>query len=142
MQIFFIILALLIMSGNSLADELPDDKQAIKECVLNYIDGWYAGNAERMEKALHPELTKVGIRTLKDGEVFLDNTTKSTLVLFANRDSGKLPEQERKIKLEIYDIHGNIATVKASSAKFIDYCHLVKLDGEWKILNVIWEPVR
>ena len=31
---------------------------AIRATALDYIEGWYAGDAARMERALHPELAK------------------------------------------------------------------------------------
>ncbi|HEX6315687.1 MAG TPA: nuclear transport factor 2 family protein, partial [Gemmatimonadaceae bacterium] len=34
------------------------DSAAIRAAALDYIEGWYEGNAERMERALHPELAK------------------------------------------------------------------------------------
>lgn len=34
------------------------DSAAIKQTALDYIEGWYEGNAERMERALHPDLAK------------------------------------------------------------------------------------
>ena len=34
------------------------DAAAIRQTALDYIEGWYEGNAERMERALHPELAK------------------------------------------------------------------------------------
>ena len=34
------------------------DTELIKQAALDYIEGWYEGNAERMERALHPELAK------------------------------------------------------------------------------------
>jgi len=39
------------------------DEDAVRAAVLDYIEGWFDGNAERMERALHPELMKrcVGI---------------------------------------------------------------------------------
>lgn len=36
---------------------------AIRQTALDYIEGWYEGNAERMERALHPELAKRIVRT-------------------------------------------------------------------------------
>jgi len=36
----------------------PADAAAIKQTSLDYIEGWYEGNSERMERALHPELAK------------------------------------------------------------------------------------
>ena len=38
--------------------QTPADTQAIKQTALDYIQDWYEGNAERMERALHPELAK------------------------------------------------------------------------------------
>ena len=40
-----------------------DDDAAIKATALNYIEGWYEGDAARMESALHPELAKRMILT-------------------------------------------------------------------------------
>jgi Putative lumazine-binding len=32
------------------------DSAGIRTAALDYIDGWYAADGERMERALHPEL--------------------------------------------------------------------------------------
>ena len=42
------------------------DSTAITAAALDYIDGYYSGNAERMERAVHPELAKRIIRTNPD----------------------------------------------------------------------------
>lgn len=34
------------------------ETEAIRQTALDYIEGWYTGNAERMERSLHPELAK------------------------------------------------------------------------------------
>jgi hypothetical protein len=33
-----------------------NDDQAIRAVALDYIEGWFDGDASRMERALHPEL--------------------------------------------------------------------------------------
>ena len=40
----------------------------------------------------------------------------------------------------IYDISNGIASVKAATNKFefVDYIHPGKLNGEWKIINILW----
>ena len=35
------------------------DRQAITQTALDYVEGWYEANPERMERALHPDLAKV-----------------------------------------------------------------------------------
>jgi hypothetical protein len=37
------------------------------------------------------------------------------------------------------DADGGAATVKLVAAEWIDYLHLTKYEGEWKIINVLWE---
>src|SRR2546421_12804714 len=39
------------------------DSSGIREAAMDYIQGWYEGNADRMQRALHPELAKRIIRT-------------------------------------------------------------------------------
>ena len=34
------------------------EEAAIRATVLDYVQGWYDGDAARMERALHPELAK------------------------------------------------------------------------------------
>ena len=56
----FIVVALVLfvaMSASAVAD-LEGDKVAIREAVLDYIEGWYSGDPARMERALHPDLAK------------------------------------------------------------------------------------
>ena len=56
----------IVVSASAIAD-LEGDKVAVREAVLDYIEGWYAGDAERMERALHPDLAK-RIVVEKDGD--------------------------------------------------------------------------
>jgi hypothetical protein len=37
------------------------DLADIRQAALDYVEGWYEGNVERMERALHDELVKLRI---------------------------------------------------------------------------------
>ena len=39
------------------------DEEGIRRAALDYCEGWYNGDAERMERSLHPELAKRIVRT-------------------------------------------------------------------------------
>src|SRR5687768_14241144 len=56
------------------------DSAAIRATALDYIEGWYAGDAARMERALHPELAKRIVRTDANGNFRLDQQSAMTLV--------------------------------------------------------------
>jgi len=59
----------------------PDENAAITKTALNYIEGWYEGDAARMESALHPELAKRMVYTdPKSGRSQLNDMSAMTLV--------------------------------------------------------------
>ena len=36
-------------------------------------------------------------------------------------------------------IYGGMASVKIVAGVWVDYMHIAKVDGDWKIVNVLWE---
>ncbi len=132
-----IILAALVSSANAQA---PADSAAIKQAALDYIEGWYEGNAERMEKALHPELAKRIVRTNKEGVSSLGQMSAMALVQGTKRGGGKSTPKENQLKdVTILDVYENAASVKVVASDWIDYLHMAKANGRWVIVNVLWE---
>ena len=52
------VLVLTVCCAGAYAQESSADKEreAIKQTALDYVEGWYEANSERMQRALHPEL--------------------------------------------------------------------------------------
>lgn len=90
------LLALLI--SNSLTGtfhaQSPEDTAAIKATALDYIEGWYDGNAERMQRALHPDLAK-RIVTRKNT---VNSMTAQALAEQTRNGGGKNTPPERQQK--------------------------------------------
>jgi len=122
------------------AGEVGDaDRAAIRQAALDYVDGFYSSSVERLDKALHPNLQKVTLRTLPGGQTLLDfNGAAFNLKEYAAAGLGGKPAAERKIEVSIFDVYDDIATVKIDSADFLDYAHVARINGEWKIINVLW----
>jgi hypothetical protein len=36
-------------------------------------------------------------------------------------------------------VFGNVATVRIDAHEWVDYLHLIRWNGEWKIIHVLWE---
>jgi hypothetical protein len=116
------------------------DSAAIKATALDYIDGWYAGDAARMERALHPELAKRIVMTDPQGRSRLGQQSAMTLVQNTARGGGKeTPADKRKDDVRILDIYQNAASVRVQAASWVDYLHIAKSNGRWVIVNVLWE---
>jgi hypothetical protein len=118
----------------------PADASAIKQTALDYIEGWYEGNPERMEKALHPELAKRIVRTNQEGRSRLDQMSAMTLVQGTRHGGGKdTPKEKQQKDVTILDVFENTASVKVVASDWIDYLHIAKANGRWVIVNVLWE---
>ena len=116
------------------------DKAAIKQTALDYIEGWYEGNAERMERALHPELAKRIVHTNPEGKSRLDQMSAMSLVLGTRRGFGKqTPKENQQKDVTILDVYENAASVKIVASDWIDYLHMARSNGRWVIVNVLWE---
>jgi CubicO group peptidase (beta-lactamase class C family) len=115
------------------------DSAGIRATALDYIEGWYAGDGARMERSLHPELAKRNMY-LDGGRSRLIQMTAMSLVAGTRSEGGtKIPAANRKRDVVILDIYGNTASVRLSAATWIDYMHMIKWNGQWKIINVLWE---
>lgn len=132
----------------SVASSSPTDeaeKTAIRQAALDYIEGWFEGNAERMDRALHPQLAKRLLEVVSQtGQERFTHLTKDQMVEFTKRGGGsRVPADKRNIKVTVLDTTETMAVVRTDCSQFIDYLTLAKgAGGQWKIVNVLWENIR
>ena len=121
-------------------DSRAADEAAIRKTALNYVEGWYEANGDRMQAAVHPELAKRIARIdPATGQTKLQQLSADQLVQYTRQGGGKNTPADKQIKdVKVLDIFENAATVRAEMAGWVDYMHLAKIDGEWKIVNVLW----
>jgi hypothetical protein len=130
----------LLLAGAFAAAAAPpkiDDDQAIRTAALDYIEGFYAADAARMERALHPELVKRIIR--KEGDALrLDQMSALTLINRTRAGNG-LADKERRADVQLLDRFQSSAVVRIDATRWVDYLQLAKVEGQWRIVNVLWE---
>jgi hypothetical protein len=133
--------AIVLLGADARAQNAASDSAAIKQTALDYIEGWYEGNAERMERALHPELAKRIVQTdPRSGRSRLDQMGAMTLVQRVKAGGGtKTPKDQQQKDVTILDVFENAACVKVVASSWIDYLQVAKFDGRWVIVNVLWE---
>ena len=116
------------------------DSAGIRSAALDYIEGWYEGSGERMERALHPELAKRIVNTNPNGRNSLGQQSAMTLVMNTRGGGGKnTPAGQQRKDVRILDIFGNTASVRVDASTWVDYLHIAKWNGRWVIVNVLWE---
>lgn len=132
----------LFFAVNILFAQSKQDSLEIKQVALDYIASQHHPNPKQMEDALHPRMVK---RTFwKDkatGKDYVRETTTESMVLLAesyNRNGDKFPSLPKK-EVILLDVSERTASVKLIADEWIDYMHIVKLNGSWKIINVLWQ---
>lgn len=131
----------LMLASLPVLAQTGDDTARIEAVALDYIEGWYTGDAQRTEQVLHPDLAKRMVAEDSDtGRSVLDHQSAMTLVLNTRAGYGRqIPDGRRIREISVLDRFHNAASVKIIAADWVDYLHLVKWNGEWKIINVLWE---
>lgn len=129
------IIALLLCvtcSMNSFAQE--SDYNLVEKTVSYYLKGGTNNDFETLKKAFHKDATMKFISKGIYKEVNALNFFKRVI------KSG--PKQNRKTQISYINISGNTANAKLEieypSFTFIDYMNLLKIDGEWKVVNKIF----
>jgi hypothetical protein len=117
------------------------EKEAVRQAVLDYVEGIYEVDATRIERSVHPELTKRGF-FIKKGETAYSSSpmTFQQLVDLAKsyNKTGRVPKDAQK-EVIVYDILDQTATAKLTAVWGIDYMHLAKYNGKWMIVNILWQ---
>ena len=140
MRRMVMVLLILVGAPRLVPAQAAADSAAIRATALDYIEGWYTGDATRMERALHPELAKRIVQTDPQGRSRLGQQSAMTLVSSTRRGGGTdIPPDKRKSDVRILDVYGNAASVRIQAATWVDYIHMARSNGRWVIVNVLWE---
>ncbi|SMG28891.1 Putative lumazine-binding [Marivirga sericea] len=126
------LLIILSLSTNLFAQD--SDYSQIEKTVSYYLDGGTNNDFETLKKAFHPEAKMKYIR----GE----NYTEVNALEFFQKAIKPGPKQNRTSIVEQINIAGNAAHARLRidypSFYFIDYMNLLKINGEWKVVNKIF----
>jgi hypothetical protein len=140
LSLFITALCLCVVLSVPAGSDQDTEKEAIKKAALDYIEGSFSGDAERMASAVHPELTKVIPYALpQTGKTILNKMGASFLIEGTRAKMGLVDEDKRQIEVTVLDVLDDLACVKVISALYYDYLQMAKVDGRWKIINVLWK---
>jgi hypothetical protein len=138
----FILLALSVAVLAWGSTTSSNEKAAVTAVAQNYMDAYYTADAARMQKALHPDFHKRTLQTV-NGHTEISEDTVESMVKGVRLGSGKeIPIAGRVQKIEVLDVYRDAASVKVVTGRWIDYMHLSKLNGEWRVLDVVLQYTR
>lgn len=112
------------------------EKDAVRVPLENYIKAHATGDPEYARKAFHSEGNMIWMRDGKYSSEPFDSFIKRAFTGKPAADEDKRKDGRR---IEAVDITGNAAVARIvldyPNVKFVDYMTLLKINGEWKIIN-------
>ncbi|MDG2149356.1 MAG: nuclear transport factor 2 family protein [Planctomycetota bacterium] len=111
------------------------DADAIKDVLQHYLDGARSGKGDDMRPAFHEDATVFGY-------VGPDLFAGPVENLFAWNDENG-PATQLEARIASLDVVGTVATVRLelddwTGHQFTDLFTLLKVDGQWKIMNKVF----
>lgn len=133
-----LLIAALVVATPAFAQE--KDEAGARAAVNHYLAGHVTGSADEFRAAFYP---KGMLYWNKDG-AFAERTVADFIAGAPGKPAAD--EAQRRRSIESLDVTGNAAMAKVvldyPSVKFTDYLSLVKADGEWRIVNKIFNVER
>lgn len=136
-----VFLLMLVLAFSFSINAQADDEKAVKQAAMDYIEAVYNVNPAQAERSVHPDLVKRGF-FIKKGETAYSphSMTFAELVELAKNynKNGTVPKDAPK-EVVVFEVSDQTASVKVTAVWGIDYMHLAKYEGRWKIINILWQ---
>lgn len=130
--LFAFVLCTFVITSNAQTSE----KDAVKVPLENYIKAHATGDPEYARKAFHTEGNMIWIR---DGKYSSDTFDAFIKRAFTGKPAADEEKRKDNRRIEAVDVTGNAAVARIvldyPNVKFVDYMTLLKINGEWKIVN-------
>ena len=111
----------------------------IEAVARDYIDGWYAGDAARMERSLHAHLVKRMLNADGSGpDDELRAVSKERMVALTADGGGANTNAVTEVAVDA--VSETIATARVVCPDYVDFLQLINTPNGWKIVNIVFHP--
>ena len=134
--------AALAVGALSPAHAQTEDRAAVERAALDYLEGFYEGSTEKIRRGVHPDVVKFGFyRESADQAYQRVPMSFDEMLGFATdvKESGRFPGDDAPKRVELLDVLDQTAVAKVYAWWGSDYLTLAKVEGEWKVVQVLWQ---
>lgn len=114
-----------------------EDLEQIRRVALDYVEGYLDGDANRHARAYHPECLKRRMVVDEESAVTeLVVLSPQTMVDYAAKRTRLTDPCDIEVLIDA--VSQDIASVRVYSCEWVDFLHVVKARGEWRLFHVTW----
>ncbi|MBD2705225.1 nuclear transport factor 2 family protein [Spirosoma sp. BT702] len=142
MKLFLFFFALTI-TGVYAQTSSTDDVAQVRQACFNYIDTFYKVDTTLAYQNIHPTLQKRGFyfdekTTAYSKQLEMPFPALIRVAKNWNKD-GKHAGPQSPREVSVFEVADKTASAKVTAEWGIDYIHLIKENGRWMIVNVLWQ---
>ena len=117
------------------------DQAAVTRAAMDYLEGFYEGDADKIRRGVHPDVVKYGFMEERDGGYRGSAMSFADMIQFVEgvKARGDHPPDSAPKDVVLLEVLDQTAAVKVVAWWGIDYLHLAKYEGQWKVLHVLWQ---
>lgn len=135
-----------IWEGPSLeSNATEEDHAALKRGGLNYIEGFYEGDASKLQATLKPDMFKFGYGIDKETGEYREGSqmTFDQAIDYTKRvrENKRFTGPDAPKKVEVLGVMNVIALIKVTANWGVDYILMAKTGDKWMIEQVLWAGV-
>ena len=120
--------------------QTTQDRDAVRQAGLDYVEGVYTVQPERIERSVHPSLVKRGFARRDASGAYTETTMSYEQLVNLARTWNKEGKRDTSVKkVDVLDVLDQTAVVKITASWGVDYMLLGKYDGRWKINQILWQ---
>jgi hypothetical protein len=113
------------------------DIDAVTRVAREYIDSYAQGDAERHASVYHPECIKRRYVTDADSGVAELVVLSPRIMADYAAASGPM-DGGCEVEVIVDDISEDLASVRIYSCRWVDFAHIVRARGQWRLFHVTW----
>ncbi len=118
------------------------DHAAVERAALDYLEGFYEGDVEKIRRGVHPDVVKYGFFLPRGSAEYGGEPMSFEQMLEYARgvlEAERFPPPSAPKEVRILDVMDQTAAVVVTAWWGSDYMHLARYDGEWKVIHVLWQ---
>jgi hypothetical protein len=136
-------LAAAVLTPANMAAQTADDREGVRRAALDYIEGFYEGDAAKLRRSIRPEAAKYGFYKRQGSSAYAGEPMSfQQMIEYADRvkTTGRGgPPANAPREVIVLDVQDQTAAAKVVAWWGTDYVQLAKYDGRWMILHVLWQ---
>lgn len=141
--LFATLLTCLALTSAAAQTNPTDEVTGVRQACFNYIDTFYKADTTLAYQSIHPSLQKRGFSfDQKSGsyskQLEMPFPALIRLAKSWNKD-GKRANGQSPREVAVFEVADKTASAKVTAVWGIDYIHLMKENGRWMIVNVLWQ---